>query len=82
MFVFLLMAQLISSLEYGYVVVYLGLLSLCDTLSDPDDVATLLLLQLDVGVKHSKVKLLQESQCVELHLGREQSPQRDRNTEV
>lgn len=74
-FVFFVMAQLICSREYGYVVVYLGLLPLCDTLSDPDNVATLLLLQFDVGVKHSKVKLLQESQHVELHLGRELQPQ-------
>lgn len=52
----------------GYVIVYLGLLSLCDALSDPDNVATLLLLQLDVGVKYSEVELLQESERVQLHL--------------
>lgn len=59
---------MLSSLEDGYVVVYLGFLSLCDTLSDPDDVATLLLLQFDVRVKYSKVELLQESKCVQFHL--------------
>lgn len=68
MFVFLFIAQLIFSLEDGYVIVYLRLLSLCDTLSDPDNVATLLLLQFDVGVKYSKVELLQEGKCVQLHL--------------
>lgn len=68
MYEFLFIARLICSLEDGYVVVYLGLLSLCDALRDPDDVATLLLLQLDVGVKYSKVELLQESKCVQLHL--------------
>lgn len=47
---------------------YLGLLSLCDTLSDPDDVATFLLLQFDVGVKYSEVELLHESKRVQLHL--------------
>ena len=68
MHVFLFVAQLIGSLEDGYVVVYLGLLPLCDTLSDPDDVAALLLLQFDVGVKHPEVELLQECECVQLHL--------------
>ncbi len=48
---------------------YLGFLSLCDALRDPDDVATLLLLQFDVGVKYSEVELLQESKRVQLHLG-------------
>lgn len=67
--VFLFNALLICSLEDGYVVVYLGFLSLCDALRDPDDVATLLLLQFDVGVKYSEVELLQESKCVQLHLG-------------
>lgn len=65
---FLFIAQLVCSLEDRYVVVNLGLLSLCDALSNPDDVAALLLLQFDVGVKHSKVELLQEGQCVHLHL--------------
>lgn len=72
MSVFLFITQLICSLEDGYVVVYLGLLSLCDTLSDPDNVATLLLLQFDVGVKYSKVELLQESKCVQLHLRKDE----------
>lgn len=54
--------------EDGYVVVYLGPLSLRDALRYPDDVATLLLLQSDVGVKYSEVELLQESECIQLHL--------------
>lgn len=64
----LVIAWLFCSLKDGYVIVYLGLLSLGDTLSDPDDVATLLLLQFDVGVKYSEVELLQESKRVQLHL--------------
>lgn len=68
MYACLFVAQLICSREDGYVVVYLGLLSLCDALRNPDDVATLLLLQFDVGVKYSEVELLQESKCVQLHL--------------
>lgn len=48
----------------------LGLLSLGDALSDPDDVAVLLLLKFDVGVKYPKVELLQESEYVQLDLGR------------
>lgn len=66
----LFIAQLICSLKDGYIIVNLGPLSLRDTLSDPDDVTTLLLLQFDVGVKYSKVELLQESKCVQLHLGK------------
>ena len=73
MFVFVSVAQLICALEDGYVVVYLGLLSLGDTLGDPDDVATLLLLQSDVGVKHSKVELLQERKCVQFNLRKDDS---------
>lgn len=57
----------------------LGLLSLRDTLGDPDDVATLLLLQFDVGVKNCKVELLQESKCIQLHLEEEvEAAQKDR----
>lgn len=69
-FVLLFIAQLIGSLEDGYVVVYLGLLSLHDTLGDPDNVAALLLLQFDVGVKYSVMELLQESERVQLHLSK------------
>lgn len=61
----------VNLFEDRYVVVYLGLLSLCDTFCDPDNVTTLLLLQFDVGVKYSKVELLQESKCVQLHLGKD-----------
>lgn len=79
--VFLFIARLICPLEDGDVVVYLGLLSLCDTLGDPDDVATLLLLQFDVGVKYPEVELLQESKCVQLHLGKDKELKPLRETE-
>lgn len=65
---FHLLVQLFCPQVDGYVVVYLGLLSLCDTLSNPHYVATLLLLQFDVGVKHSEVELLHERKSVQLHL--------------
>lgn len=58
----------VCSREDGDVVVYLGLSSLCHTLGDPDDVAALLLLQFDVGIKHAEVELLQEGEHVELDL--------------
>ncbi len=68
MYVLLFIDCLIGPWEDGYVVVYLGLLPLCDTLRDPNNVAALLLLQFDVRVKHSEVELLQERQRVQLHL--------------
>lgn len=39
-----------------------------DALGDPDDVPALLLLQLDVGVENTEVKLIEEGQLVQLHL--------------
>ena len=60
--------QCVRPLEDGDVVVDLRLLSLCDTLCDPDDVASLLLLQLEVGVEHAQMELLQKGQRVQLHL--------------
>lgn len=50
---------------------YLGLLPLCDTFCNPNNVAILLLPQFEVRVKDSKVELLQESQSVKLHLWRD-----------
>ena len=52
----------------GDVVINLGLVVLGDTLGYPDDVATLLLLQLEEGVEDAKVKLLHECVHVKLHL--------------
>lgn len=48
---------------------YLGPLPLRDALRDPDDIATLLLLQFDVGVEDSEVELLQKGKRVQFHLG-------------
>lgn len=39
-----------------------------NTLSDPDDVPALLLLQLHVGVEDTEVELVEESQLVQFHL--------------
>jgi len=72
------MFLLLSSLEDGYVVVNLGFLPLCDTLSDPDNVAALLFLQFDVGVKYSEVELLQESKCVQFHLRKDKGSETER----
>ena len=43
-------------------------MSLSDTLGDPHDVSTLLFLQANVGIEHTKVKLLHEREDVYLHL--------------
>ena len=42
--------------------------ALCHTLGDPNDVAALLLLELEQGVEDAIVELLQESINVQLHL--------------
>lgn len=65
---FILKAGLVFVWEDWNVVVYLGLLPLCDTFCDPNNVAILLLPQFEVRVKDSEVELLQESQSVKLHL--------------
>ena len=58
----------IDVLHDGYVVVNFSPMFLSHALSDPDDVATLLLLQLQERVKHSKVELLHERIDVQLNL--------------
>jgi len=58
----------LARLENGYVVVDLCAVLLGDALSDPDDVAALLLLELEVRVEDSEVELLQEGVHVQLHL--------------
>ena len=58
----------IGTSEDGDVVVNLGPVALRNALADPDDVATLLLLQLEEGVEDSKVELLHESILVQPHL--------------
>ena len=55
-------------LEDGNVVVDFGTVPLGDALGDPDDVPTLLLLQLHVGVEDAEVELVEEGQLVQLHL--------------
>ena len=54
--------------EYGDIVVNLGSVALGNALADPDDVATLLLLQLEEGVEHTEVELLHEGVLVQPHL--------------
>ena len=54
--------------EDGDVVVDLGSVALGDALADPDDVAALLLLQLEEGVEDAKVELLHEGILVQPHL--------------
>ena len=61
------------------IVVDLGLVLLRDALCDPDDVAALLLLQLQVGVEGSVVELLQERVDVEANL-REQGRSENRTS--
>ena len=55
-------------LEDGNVAVDLGAVMLRDALCDPDDVATLLLLDLDEGVERSEVELLHERVTHHAHL--------------
>lgn len=55
-------------LEDGNVVVDLGSVLLRHALCDPDNVATLLLLQLKIRVEDSKVELLNEGEHVQFHL--------------
>jgi len=58
----------LARLEDGYVVVDLCAVLLGDALGDPDDVAALLLLELEVRVEDSEVELLQEGVHVQFHL--------------
>ena len=52
----------------GDVVVNLGSVALSHALADPNDVPTLLLLQLEEGVEDPKVELLHEGVLVQPHL--------------
>lgn len=56
------------NLKYGDVIVDLGPVALGDTLCDPHNVTTLLLLQFDVRIKDTEVELVQEGQFIQLHL--------------
>ena len=59
--------EMMSS-EDRNVAVDLGAVTLCDALADPDDVATLLLLQLDERVEDAEVELLHERVLHQQHL--------------
>lgn len=55
-------------LEYGDVVVDFGAMLLGNALGDPDNVAALLLLELEVRVEDTEVELLQEGEHIQLDL--------------
>lgn len=55
-------------LEDRNVAVDFGSVTLCYALSDPDDVANLLLLQLDIGVEDAELELVHERVLHQLHL--------------
>ena len=57
-----------SNSEDGDIVVNLCPVALSHTLADPDDVAALLLLQLEEGVEDAKVELLHEGILIQPHL--------------
>lgn len=57
-----------SNSKDGDVVVDLCPVTLSHTLADPDDVAALLLFQLEEGVEHTEVELLHEGILVQPHL--------------
>ena len=54
--------------ENRNVVINLGSVSLCNTLGDPDNITTFLLLQTNVRVENTKMKLLHERLDIDLHL--------------
>lgn len=55
-------------LEDRNVAVDFGSVTLCYALSDPDDVANLLLLELDVGIEDAELELVHERVLHQLHL--------------
>lgn len=55
-------------LEDRDIIVNLGAVALGNTLSNPHNVATLLLLELHKSIEDTKVELVQEGQLVQLHL--------------
>ena len=54
--------------EYWNIVVYLGAVALSNAFGNPDNVATLLFLQLDIGVEDAIVELVHERELVQLNL--------------
>jgi hypothetical protein len=64
----------LSTLENGDVVINSALLVLRHAFGNPDDVADLLLLELDERVEHSVVELLVERNLVQFHLPRQLAP--------
>lgn len=55
-------------LKYWYVIVDLGPVLLGHTLGYPHDVTTLLFLELQIWIEHSKMELLQESHDIQFYL--------------
>ncbi len=60
------------ALENGDVGIDFCAMALRDTFGDPYNVSHFLLLQLDVGVEHTKVELLHERIQVELNLSKKE----------
>lgn len=58
----------LCNLKYWNIVVNLRLVPLCNTFSNPYNIAAFLFLELDISVKHSKMKLLLKRECVHLNL--------------
>ena len=58
----------LCNLKYWNIVVNLRLVPLCNTFSNPYNIAAFLFLELDISVKHSKMELLLKCECVHLNL--------------
>ena len=58
----------LCNLKYWNIVVNLRLVPLCNTFSNPYNIAAFLFLELDISVKHSKMELLLKRKCVHLDL--------------
>ena len=76
--IFLIIQQNVSTteiplLKYWYIVVNLGFIPLCNTFSNPHDVTTLLLLQLNKCVEDAEVKLSLERERIQFHFVFEES---------
>lgn len=61
-------AGALCNLKYWNIVVNLRLVPLCNTFSNPYNIAAFLFLELDISVKHSKMELLLKRECVHLNL--------------
>ena len=61
-------AGALCNLKYWNIVVNLRLVPLCNTFSNPYNIAAFLFLELDISIKHSKMELLLKSECIHLNL--------------